>query len=66
MNPSLPYVDLVFCLKCPILNLTQDLLETARFFLGISIYRKTVKRVNTVQHLQISGIGVGSAKNNVQ
>ena len=27
MNPSLPYVDLVFCLKFPILNLTQRLLE---------------------------------------
>ena len=27
MNPSLPNEDLVFCLKCPILNLTQRLLE---------------------------------------
>ena len=27
MNPSLPNEDLVFCLKFPILNLTQRLLE---------------------------------------
>ena len=27
MNPSLPNEDLVFCLKLPILNLTQRLLE---------------------------------------
>ena len=30
MNPSLPYVDLVFCLKFPILNLTQRLLEEGK------------------------------------
>ena len=27
MNSSLPYVNLVFCLACPILNFTQSLLE---------------------------------------
>ena len=32
MNPSLPYVDLVFCLKFPILNLTQRLLEEGKCF----------------------------------
>ena len=26
MTPFLPYVDLAFCLKCPILNITQRLL----------------------------------------
>ena len=30
MNPSLPYVDLVFCLKFPIQNLTQRLLEEGK------------------------------------
>ena len=27
MNASLPYVDLVFCLKCSVPNLTQRMLE---------------------------------------
>ena len=39
MNPSLPNVDLVFCLKCPILNLTQMLLKGQHVVEGFPQHR---------------------------
>ena len=39
MNPSLPNVDLVFCLKCPILNLTQRLLKGQHVVEGFPQHR---------------------------
>ena len=61
MNPSLPYVDLVFCLKFPVLNLTQRLLEEGPKKMSIIMSSRAFHSMGCMQDMWYVARSVGGS-----